>query len=303
MKNIFSWSSSRARSFSTCKRKYYFQYYGHWGGWLSQSDEITKKIYFLKKMSSIPQIIGLIIHQQIENILKKLKKGSIISREKVLKESIDSFKKSWNESKSKKWKKSPKDYTNLYEHFYKEEPSRENLLKVKDKIEKCINGFYDSDSFKFIKQLSNSDVLSIEQMSFFDFEDTKIYVNLDFAVKHDGKIYIYDWKTGQRVEEDERQLSIYAIYANQRWDKDFDLIRLFDVYIFRNLPVKIKLNIRSIHDTKKYVRNSIKEMHSMLDDVGKNIANIDNFPMVENVNICKKCQYKSLCFGDKWIGL
>ena len=53
MQNEFSWSSSRARSFSTCKRKYYFQYYGHWGGWLSKSDDLTKKIYLLKKMKTL----------------------------------------------------------------------------------------------------------------------------------------------------------------------------------------------------------------------------------------------------------
>ena len=76
---------------------------------------------------------------------------------------------------------------------------------MKDKIETCISGFFDSDSYKFIKQVSYSDILSIEQLSSFDFENTKVYVNLDFALKHDGKIYIYDWKTGQKVQEDERQ--------------------------------------------------------------------------------------------------
>ena len=303
MQNEFSWSSSRARSFSICKRKYYFQYYGHWGGWLSKSDDLTKKIYLLKKMTSIPQLIGSIIHFQIENILKELKKGSIVSRDKVLKESLNSFKRSWNESKEKKWKQSPKDFTNLFEHYYSVGQSREDLLKVKDKIETCISGFFDSDSYKFIKQVSNSDILSIEQLSSFDFENTKVYVNLDFALKHDGKIYIYDWKTGQKVQEDERQLSVYAMYANQRWDKNYDLIRIFDVYIYSNLPVKVKLNIKSIHDTKKYLRKSIKEMKSSLVDDEKNIASIDNFPMIENINICNRCQYKSLCYPENWKNL
>ena len=137
----------------------------------------------------------------------------------------------------------------------------------------------------------------------FDFENTKVYVNLDFALKHDGKIYIYDWKTGQKVQEDERQLSVYAMYANQRWDKNYDLIRIFDVYIYSNLPVKVKLNIKSIHDTKKYLRKSIKEMKSSLVDDEKNIASIDNFPMIENINICNRCQYKSLCYPENWKNL
>ena len=38
-KNQFSWSFSRHNSFETCKRKYYYSYYGCWGGWDKNADE------------------------------------------------------------------------------------------------------------------------------------------------------------------------------------------------------------------------------------------------------------------------
>ena len=44
-KNKFSWSISQDRTFQTCKRKYYLNRYGSWGGWDKNSDELTRKIY------------------------------------------------------------------------------------------------------------------------------------------------------------------------------------------------------------------------------------------------------------------
>jgi hypothetical protein len=31
--NDFSWSRSRDNTFQECKRRYYYHYYGSWGGW------------------------------------------------------------------------------------------------------------------------------------------------------------------------------------------------------------------------------------------------------------------------------
>ena len=44
-------------------------------------------------------------------------------------------------------------------------------------------------------------------------------------------------------------------------------------------------------------------MKSSLVDDEKNIASIDNFPMIENINICNRCQYKSLCYPENWKNL
>ena len=41
-KNDFSWSFSRDSAFNTCKRKYYYSYYGSWGGWNKDADELSK---------------------------------------------------------------------------------------------------------------------------------------------------------------------------------------------------------------------------------------------------------------------
>ena len=52
-KNDFSWSFSRDNAFNTCKRKYYYSYYGSWGGWNKDADELSKKFSFSITQNSL----------------------------------------------------------------------------------------------------------------------------------------------------------------------------------------------------------------------------------------------------------
>ena len=51
--NEFSWSKSRAETFQTCLRKYYWHYYASWGGWEYGADHHTRELYVMKNLSSI----------------------------------------------------------------------------------------------------------------------------------------------------------------------------------------------------------------------------------------------------------
>ncbi|MCF7875796.1 PD-(D/E)XK nuclease family protein, partial [Candidatus Bipolaricaulota bacterium] len=71
-KNTFSWSNSRLQAFQRCKRKYYFQYYGFWGGWEEDASERVQTIYLLKKLKNRHMWKGTIIHEAIAFLLKSL---------------------------------------------------------------------------------------------------------------------------------------------------------------------------------------------------------------------------------------
>ena len=45
LENEFSWSISRARTFKDCPRKYWFHYYGSWGGWEPDADPEARELY------------------------------------------------------------------------------------------------------------------------------------------------------------------------------------------------------------------------------------------------------------------
>ena len=49
--NVFSWSRSRAGMFEECRRRYYYHYYGAWGGWDSNAPPDIRRLYVLKQLT------------------------------------------------------------------------------------------------------------------------------------------------------------------------------------------------------------------------------------------------------------
>ena len=298
-KNRFSWSFSRDNAFNACKRKYYYSYYGSWGGWNKDADELSKKLYLLNKMSSLPMLAGTIVHDEVERALKAVRYGRNADIVKSKENVIKVFKQSWAQSKNKDWEDNPKWKTNLFEHFYNQKPTDEALLDIRDIMLNSIDGFFASDSYRFIQTMSDSQWLAIEDLDSFEVHGAKLWVKLDFAIRHGERVYIYDWKTGKVAKENEVQLAIYALYAQQKWDVDLKLIRLFDVYLNQQLPVKVKPTKRLIDSAKVFIETSIDSMKELLTDVENNKTEIDLFPMVgedRESYPCSYCSFQTVCF-------
>ena len=298
-KNRFSWSFSRDNAFNACKRKYYYSYYGSWGGWNKDADELSKKLYLLNKMSSLPMLAGTIVHDEVERTLKAVRYGRNADIVKSKENVIKVFKQSWAQSKNKDWEDNPKWKTNLFEHFYNQKPTDEALLDIRDLMLNSIDGFFASDSYRFIQTMSDSQWLAIEDLDSFEVHGAKLWVKLDFAIRHGERVYIYDWKTGKVAKENEVQLAIYALYAQQKWDVDLNLIRLFDVYLNQQLPVKVKPTKRLIDSAKVFIETSIDSMKGLLTDVENNKTEIDLFPMVgedRESYPCSYCSFQTVCF-------
>ena len=279
LKNEFSWSFSRHSTFNTCKRKYYYSYYGSWGGWNKDAEELNQKLYMLKNMTSLPMLAGSIVHDEVERTLKTLRYGRNADQERSKENVIKNFKLSWAQSKNKDWKDSPKCKTNLFEHYYDQKPSDEALLAIRDLMVNSIDGFFASDSYRFIQTMSDSQWLAIEDLDSFEVHGAKLWVKLDFAIRHGERVYIYDWKTGKVVKENEVQLAVYAIYAKQKWDIDLKRIRLFDVYLNQQIPVKVKPTDRLISSANEFIQKSIESMKELLTDEENNKTEIDLFPL------------------------
>ena len=67
--NELTWSASRASMFQSCPRKYYYNYYGSWGGWDKKADEKTKLLYILKNVKPMILWAGSIVHDTIKDSL------------------------------------------------------------------------------------------------------------------------------------------------------------------------------------------------------------------------------------------
>src|SRR6056297_1734468 len=124
-KNDFSWSNSRHSTFKSCKRKYYFQYYGFWDGWEDNAPERVRTIYQLKKLQNRHTWKGTIIHEAIAFLLKSLLEDENLDIEEFKKAVINKMRDQYKASLSGKYKTNPKDSFGLLEHYYEEEVAKE----------------------------------------------------------------------------------------------------------------------------------------------------------------------------------
>ena len=72
--NEFSWSHSRHEVFQACLKKYYFAYYGAWGGWSESAPARVRELYILKRLHTRQQWAGHHVHQAIEFLLRNGRK-------------------------------------------------------------------------------------------------------------------------------------------------------------------------------------------------------------------------------------
>lgn len=295
-KNEFSWSKSRDELFGECKRKYYFNHYGYWGGWDPTAPERIRELYILKNLSTRQIWIGQVVHDIIRYYLIKLKSGEEVTSGHLIFRLKKRLKEDLNCSEAGIYKKFPKR-CGLVEHEYKMLISKEEWDELFKYAEKCIMNFYNSDILKGIKKEDIDKWLFLEDFLSFDFEGTKVYLIIDFAIKNeDNQVVLYDWKTGkERDVEMDVQLACYALYVLQKWNLSPDRIIIKKFNVALDKEDEFKVTAQTIEDIKDYIRKSIEAMKNILKDKEKNVAEEDNFQKTIEVKNCLRCNFKKVC--------
>ena len=295
-KNEFSWSVTRDDTFRKCRRMYFFQYYGSWGGWEQNADKRTRRIYILKQLQNRQMWAGSKVHECIENTLNEIKSGiGKIDLEQKIETTLDLMRKEFLSSKNKKYLTDPKTCA-LFEHEYGLDVSDAEWKSNADKVGECLEQFFSSGIYQEILQLSEDQWLELEQFPYFYLNDVKIYAVLDFAFRRKDEIIIYDWKTGREdPEKDKFQLACYGLFAIDKWNIKADKVKLVDFYLSNDNQNEFILTDFEIDEIQHQIINSINEMNDLLDDPQKNIAIEDCFPFTENEQICRYCNYSKIC--------
>ena len=108
--NELTWSASRASMFQSCPRKYYYNYYGSWGGWDKKADEKTKLLYVLKNVKPMILWAGSIVHDTIkESLLAFMATGRRPDAATLQQNATLKMRAGWIECVNKEWL----DYWNI----------------------------------------------------------------------------------------------------------------------------------------------------------------------------------------------
>jgi hypothetical protein len=299
----YAWSTSRVKLLRECLYKYYLNYILSWGGWLKTASPERKQAYLLKNMTNLYMWIGSIVHDEIEGIIGEIRRSGDCRSVTVASDNItQKLREGWVESKQKEWKQDPKRKINLAEHYYNKEMDKDFLLSLKEKALRCIQAFYDSPIFKMMHEISANDWLSIEEFQSFNLATgEKVSVKIDCGFRYQGKIYLFDWKTGKIQDDVINQLVTYAMYAlKKKWTtnlKDIVIVPVFLAAYHNNKETAIPfLNVKE----QQILRQAqiIKEESKLLKEAHENKENLSFFEYTDNYHACKFCHFREMC--DKW---
>jgi len=301
-KNEFSWSVSRDSLFKECRRKYYYNYYGSWGGWdKNHRDKTTRILYVLKSLQNRWQWKGSTVHHEIEKILKELvSTGDLIPFEKSKNRVTELMRSDFRFSRDGLyWQKdgSLRNVTALFEHEYKSGTPDEVWKKNYDEAIQCLESFYNSQIPEVIKTLPKEKIISIESMtaSAFSFNPEKVFVKLDLAYESGDGVEIVDWKTGAG-ESDKLQFLVYTIFAYEELEVPLEQITLTEYNLLGDGPRAHRFSAHELNDAIEYINRSIAGMKGMLADPNENTAVMTDFPRIGNDKVCETCSFKKICF-------
>ena len=297
-RNEFSWSWSRHGAFRTCRRQYWLQHYGSWGGWKPESP--AREIYLQRKLVSQPQWIGISVHSAIEWVLKRLLEGRLPERETVVERFTRVAQRQQEDSSRGLYRIDPKRFVGFYEHYYEQAPTDDFWVPAVDEMGRQLGELYDNRVFKRLCD-SAQRIVEVEQLKRVWLEGVPVWVSLDVLVRDkSGAFVVIDWKTGQsHVSEDVRaQLGIYGHYVSMEYlgGEPSDQISAMQVNTRSGEHQTWHLGPDELDQARRLILTSAQEMRSCLENVDENRANKADFPMAPMGSPhCGRCRFKRTC--------
>lgn len=297
LRNDFQWSVSRDRTFRECPRQYWFNHYGFWGGWEPGVESRTREIYVLKQLKTRPTWIGDVVHRCIRQSLENLARGiTVLPVSEILSITRDLMRREFRESRSGLYNADPKAACGLFEHEYRVHVTDDEWREAADTVDRCLLNFYDSEVWTHLQQKQPVDFLEIESFSRFPLDGVDVTVKMDCATRETDHVIVWDWKTGRRVGADAQlQLACYAFYVHQAYAVPIHRVEMRRFELASREVHTRSIAERELNEILAYVRGSVADMRSLLDDPDRNLAHEDRFAKVSRREICSRCNFVRLC--------
>jgi CRISPR/Cas system-associated exonuclease Cas4 (RecB family) len=297
LKNDFKWSVSRDRTFRECPRQYWFNHYGFWGGWNHDVEARTRDIYVLKQLKSRPTWVGEVVHDCIRHSIENLARGiAILPLERILEITRNRMRNDFRVSRDGLYRDNPKFACGLFEHEYRVPVTDEQWRESADTVDRCLVTFYSSPVWEQLCATKPGDFLEIERFSNFMLDGIPVTVKLDCATRETDQVVVWDWKTGRREGADAKlQLACYAFYVHHAYGVPIHRVRMRRLELSGGGVHERTIAERELGEILDYVRGSISDMRSLLDDPERNLAAEGRFSKVERREDCLRCNFFQVC--------
>ncbi len=296
-KNDFSWSYSRSAKYKQCPRAYYYHYYAAWEGWEQNAPQPVRKAYLLKNLTDLPRWRGTLVHETLKFAMARLKAGHPVDKAGLFEQLRRRARADIADSQSGRYRQSPNKVTGFKEHYYKTNTPPADWQAAQSTAEHLLQTFVNSDLYTNLGSQPAKTFLNVETLQWFTVANVKVWVQMDLA-RYDGKsIYLYDWKTGQvDPVEVQQQLAIYGLYARHAWPEFASASIKGVVYALAdNRLHQFDLDDTLLQTTQTKVGADATQLQNLLVDPRANLAEITRFPMIDDLSVCRQCQFRELC--------
>jgi hypothetical protein len=294
--NDFSWSRSRDSTFHECRRKYFYRYYGSWGGWEADAPEETRRLYVLKQLASRQQWAGRAVHDAIEMALKAIALGHDLPQEAFIRDVIDRMRDDWRNSRSRRYLSDPKSAA-LFEHEYALDVKAEVWQALSRHVGTCVRTFFRLPLLDEIRRTPVEHWLIEYASKGFGLDGTAVWVAPDFGFWRDAnRLVLVDWKTGAPAPAASAfQLGCYALYAHDVLRQPPEHVELLEVNLRDGVVKGIAWDVTRLSEVKERIRLSIRSMKAYLSDPVSNLAVKEAFERTEELRICRWCNFRAVC--------
>jgi hypothetical protein len=294
--NDFSWSRSRDNTFQDCKRRYFYHYYGSWGGWEAGVSEEVRRLYILKQLASRQMWAGRVVHDAIEMALHIFGAGRDVPVEPFIGDVVERMRGEWRSSHAGRYRDSPKTLA-LFEHEYAVELKPEAWQMLRTNVTTCLRNFFRLPLLADIRR-TPPEHWSIEHWSkVLDFEGTPIWIAPDFGFWTDAeRLVLIDWKTGAADPDAAAfQLGCYALYAKDMLGVEPARVDLVEVNLREPTVTPHHWDDARLDKIREQLRLSIRGMKAYLVDPEHNVARLESFERTEDLRICRWCNFRVVC--------
>ena len=298
LKNELVWSHSRARAFEGCRRAYWFQYYGSFGGWEDGATAEQKQAWVEKKLTSVPMWLGSVVHRAAEIGLGLARAGEVPQVEHARAWARRTAEKDVDDSASGRWRERPARRVGFKEHYYGEAIPPDAIDLALTEIDRQVQVLFAHRVFRRLLAVPQR-ILEVEELQRFKDGDVEIYVSLDVLVANEqGGLVIVDWKTGAAHDDGDiaGQLGVYGLYATLMLGAAPGSLRAMHVNLREDRVVQHAVGDAETSAARGHIVQSMARMRAPLRDVAANLADRDAFPPEElGSPRCRWCSFRGVC--------
>ena len=282
----FSWSASRHDAFASCRRRYYYSYYA-----ALEDEEIRR----LKKLSALPMWAGSVVHDAVESFLRTNDTLPSPGEQEAFIRSVvhSGMVTDWRESEAGSLR------FRLFEHEYAIPVEREDKRIAVDVVMRSLKHFFRTETLGHALEVGRGQWLALEDLVSFHVGEVEVLLRMDLAFRgRDGRVLIVDWKTGRGEGRfNEVQVAGYALYATEKgWVGDPEEISTELSYLVIPKAVRRPVTRKMVEQARSFIVRSAGDMKALLFDPAGNLARLKDFPMIDRPQVCRRCNFRRLCF-------